>query len=129
MLSNTKWGANKESLIHVYPATIKSKIDYGSIAYESAPKSYLQKLALLEKSAIRMAIGAFHTSPINSIYCEAEVITPEHRRMLLTIKYANSLSFKKHHPSFNKFFNIRYPNIQPTNKKYKPGANYRYKET
>ena len=39
------WGADRKILLRLYRALIWSKLDYGSIVYESARKSYLKKLA------------------------------------------------------------------------------------
>ena len=41
VLSNTSWGADRSTLLHLYRSLIRSKLDYGSIVYGSARKSYL----------------------------------------------------------------------------------------
>ena len=42
VLSNTSWGADRPTLLHLYRSLIRSKLDYGSVVYGSARKSCLQ---------------------------------------------------------------------------------------
>ena len=44
VLSHTSWGADRFTLLHLYRSLVRSKLDYGSIVYGSARKSYLQIL-------------------------------------------------------------------------------------
>ena len=41
VLSHTNWGADRTVLLQLYRSLIRSKLDYGSIVYGSARKSYL----------------------------------------------------------------------------------------
>ena len=41
VLSHTSWDADRTTLLHLYRSLIRSKLDYGSIVYGSARKSYL----------------------------------------------------------------------------------------
>ena len=40
VLSNTTWGDDQTTLLQLYRSLIRSKLDYGSIVYGSARKSY-----------------------------------------------------------------------------------------
>jgi len=44
VLANTSWGADQSTLLHLYRALIRSKLDYGCIVYGSARPSYLKML-------------------------------------------------------------------------------------
>lgn len=68
-LSHLTWGADKDSLLLIYKALILSRIDYGSIIYNSAKPNIKQILNPIHNQAIRLAIGAFRISPIDSILC------------------------------------------------------------
>ena len=72
VLSNTSWGADRSILLHLYRSLIRSKLDYGSIVYGSARKSYLQMLDTVHHQGLRLALGAFRTSPVTSLYVEAD---------------------------------------------------------
>ena len=66
-LSFSKWGADCKSLLRIYNALIKSKLDYGVEAYGSACKSTLERLNTIQNTALRIATGAFRTSPASSM--------------------------------------------------------------
>jgi len=38
VVSSTKWGIDKKTLLHLFHALIQSKLDYGSVVYGSACK-------------------------------------------------------------------------------------------
>ena len=44
VLSATEWGADSTILLQLYRALVRSKLDYGSIVYGSARKSYVKLL-------------------------------------------------------------------------------------
>ena len=58
VLSHTSWGADRTTLLHLYRSLIRSKLDYGSIVYGSARKSYLQMLDTVHNQGLRLALGA-----------------------------------------------------------------------
>ena len=55
-----------------YCSLIRSKLDYGSIVYGSARTSYLQKLDSMHHQGPSLAMGAFRTSPVSSLYVAAD---------------------------------------------------------
>ncbi|GFW33139.1 putative rna-directed dna polymerase from mobile element jockey-like protein [Trichonephila clavipes] len=66
VLANTYWGADRTSLLHLYRALIRSKLDYGSVVYSSACKSLLKVLDPVHHQALRLCLEAFRTSPVES---------------------------------------------------------------
>ena len=72
MLSHTSWGADLTTLLKLYRSLIQSKLDDGCIIYGSARKSYLQMLDPIQNQGLRLALGAFRTSPVSSLYVEAD---------------------------------------------------------
>ena len=58
VLSNTSWGADRSTLLHLYRSLIRSKLDYGSIVYGSARKSYLQMLDTVHHQGLRFGFGS-----------------------------------------------------------------------
>ncbi|GFW73636.1 putative rna-directed dna polymerase from mobile element jockey-like protein [Trichonephila clavipes] len=71
ILANTRWEADRTSLLRLYRALISSKLDYGSVVYSSACKSILKILDPVHHQALRLCLGAFRTSPVESLYAEA----------------------------------------------------------
>ncbi|GBN35016.1 hypothetical protein AVEN_183832-1 [Araneus ventricosus] len=67
ILSSSWYGAESSSLLKIYRALIRSKLDYGSAIYGSASKSTLRPLDTMHNQGLRLLIGAFRTSPI-SVY-------------------------------------------------------------
>ena len=72
MLSHTSWGADRTTLLKLYRSLVRSKLDYGCIIYGSARKSYLQMPDPIHNQGLRLALGAFRTSPVASLYVEAD---------------------------------------------------------
>lgn len=70
-VNGTSWGADKKCILRIYYSHIRSILDYGSIVYASASESNLKKLDPLQNQALRIATGAFRTSPIASILVES----------------------------------------------------------
>ena len=68
VVAHTDWGADRTVLLRLYRSLIRSKLDYGCIVYGSARKSYLQMLDPIHHQGLRLALGAFRTSPVNSLY-------------------------------------------------------------
>ena len=72
VLSRSSWGADQTTLLKLYRSLVRSKLDYGCIMYGSAQKSYLQMLDPKHNQGLRLALGAFRTSPVASLYVEAD---------------------------------------------------------
>ena len=68
VLSNTNWGGDRSVLLNLYRSLVRSKLDYGSIVYGSARISYLKCLDTIHHQGLRLALGAFRTSPVESLY-------------------------------------------------------------
>ena len=86
VVSRFDWGADSIVLLRLYRALVRSKLDYGSIVYGSARKSYIGMLDTVHHQGIRLSLGAFRTSPVKSLYVEAnEVIIQAQRTTVIAI--------------------------------------------
>jgi ribonuclease HI len=101
VLSNTNWGADRSSLIKIYYALIRSKLDYGCVVYGSARKSVLQRLNIIHHSALRLCSGAFRTSPVESLYVDCHEAPLNLRRNILSLHYFFRISAHANHPLKN----------------------------
>lgn len=102
-LSHLTRRAEKNSLILIYKAQILSRIDYGSRIYNSAKSNVKQILNPIHNQAIRRAIGAFRTSPINSILCIPGEPPLQIRRDRNILKYVTN-KLRSSHQSIYKLF-------------------------
>jgi len=71
VLAHTSWGADQETLLHLYRSLIRSKLDYGCIVYGSARGTYLRMFDPIQNHALRLCMGAYNTSPASSLCVEA----------------------------------------------------------
>ena len=111
VVSRFDWGADSIVLLHLYIALVRSKLDYGSIVYGSAHKSYIGMLDTVHHQGIRLSLGAFRTSPVESLYVEANEESLYRRRERLSLQYAIKLSSTPNNPTFDTVFRPKYSEI------------------
>ena len=73
-------GSRQKKIFNLYRTIVRSKLDYGCIVYGSARPSYLQTLDTIHHQGIRLALGAFRTSPADSLLVEANEPSLKDRR-------------------------------------------------
>ena len=81
------WGANRKVLLKLYRSLVCSKFDYGCVTYGSARQSYLRKLDSIHNHRLRLALGAFRISSLNSLYAEANEASLNLCRKKLSLQY------------------------------------------
>ncbi len=97
VLNGRAWGSDKKCLLRLYKVYIRSILNYGCIIYSSASTSVLNRLNTIQNQALRIASGAFITSPISSIHAETTTIPlPAHRNMQILSYYFKLQSQSKH---------------------------------
>ena len=87
VVAHLKWGGNRDTLLMLYRAIVSSKFDYGCIVYGTASNTNLRQLDSIHNSGLRLALGAFCTSPVSSLYTEANKAPLEERRLKLSMHY------------------------------------------
>ena len=105
LLSHSDWGGDKKSLLNLYRSLIRSKLDYICIIYGSARKSYLKKLDTIHHQGLLLALGAFRSSPVQSLYSEAQEPSLYDRRKKLSLQYVTKLASNPNNPVYNDIFN------------------------
>jgi len=94
------WGAEIASLLHMYKALIKSRLDYGSVAYGSASETSLKQLDVIQARALRICIWAVRTSPVCAIQVETGKMPLGLRRKQLLVNYwVNLIGHEGIHPT------------------------------
>ena len=71
----------------LYQAIVRSELDYGCIVYGSASNTDLWQLDSIHNSGLRLALGAFCTSSVSSLYTEANKALLEECRLKLSMHY------------------------------------------
>ena len=107
----TSWGADRTTLLKLYRSLVRSKLYYGCIIYGSARKTYLQMLDPTHNQGLRLALGAFRTSPVASLYVEAEEPSSYSRREKLSLQYAMRLAANPSNPAHEVTFPPNYVDL------------------
>ena len=56
VVAHTKWGGDRDTLLLLYRALVRSKLDYGCIVYGTASASNLQRLDSIQNTGLRLAL-------------------------------------------------------------------------
>lgn len=108
VLSHKSWGADRVCLLRIYRAVVRSTLDYGCIVYGSAKATTLKMLDPIHHQGIRLATGAFRTSPVLSLYAEANEWSLERRRLFLSVQYSLRIRSSPNNPVHSIIQNIQY---------------------
>ena len=106
VFSRTEWGADQTTLLKLYRSLVRSKLDYGCIFYGSASKTALAKLDPVHNQSLRLSLGAFFSSPVESVKAHAPPL--EIRREKLALQYILKLKANPGNPAYNVVFNPKY---------------------
>ena len=87
VVAHLKWGGDRDTLLMLYRAVVRSKLDYGCIVYGTTANANLRPLDSIHNTGLRLALGAFCTSPVSSLYTEANEAPLEERRLKLSMHY------------------------------------------
>ena len=110
-ISHTSWGFRSNYTSQAVSSLVRSKLDYGYIIYGSARKSYLQMLDPIHNQGLRLALGAFRTSPVASLYVEADEPSLYSRREKLSLQYAIRLAANPSNPAHEVTFPPNYVDL------------------
>ena len=105
VVGHTDWGADRTVLLRLYRSLGRSKLDYACIVWGSACKSYLQVLNTIHHQGLRISLGAFRTSPVESLYVETGEPSLKTRRKKLSMNYVLKLKSNPKNPAYDCVFN------------------------
>ena len=86
LLTGSKWGADKSTMVILYKTLIRSVLDYGCVVYHSASDTVLQKLDVIQSQSLRLCSGALYCTPVNALEVDCGVPPLELRRKYLALK-------------------------------------------
>ena len=104
-LSHTTWGADRETLLKLYKATVFPILEYGSQIYSLASNSVLKSLDPVHHLGLRLATGAFRSSPTPSVIVESGDLPLEYRLKISTM--CRALKLKEGPSPMRKIFSER----------------------
>ena len=111
VLAHTDWGASTKTLLKLYRALVRSKLDYGCIVYRNASETDLKTLDVIHNQGIRLCLGAFRSSPVESLYVEANEPPLQERRLELLMKYGLRIKCNRSNPAYDSVFNLQYKEL------------------
>ena len=86
-LTSYQWGAHQDTLLHLYRLLVRSRLDYGSIVYNSAAPHILKRIDTLVQDNLRIISGCFRSTPVQSLYVLLDELPLTERRNLMSLKY------------------------------------------
>ena len=104
VVAHTEWGGGRTVLLQLYQALIRSKLDYGCMAYGSAHPSYIKKLNPIQNQGLRLPLEL----PLDL------------RREKLSLQYAMKVAANPLNPAYQCVFENEYTEIFEG----KPNAKY-----
>ena len=87
VVAHLKWGGDRDTLLMLYRTIVRSKLDYGCIVYGTTSNTNFRQLDSIHNAGLRLVLGAFCTSPVSSMYTEANEAPLEERRLKLSMNY------------------------------------------
>jgi len=100
-VGHTDWGADRIVLLRLYRSLVHSKLDYGGIVYGLARRSILKQLDPIHHQGLRIALGAFRTSPAQSLYIKAHEPSLTTCRLKLSLNYVLKLKSLPENPAYS----------------------------
>ena len=108
IIARTNRRGSKETLLELYRSLIRSRFDYGCFIYGAARKTYMKELNTIHHRGLRLALGAYSTSPVESPYTEADEPLLTLRREKLVLQYSTKLKSCPFNPIYDCTFNLKY---------------------
>jgi hypothetical protein len=87
ILANTKHGPSIESLVIIYKALVRSRIDYGIMVFGSPNQVRENKLETIQNSFMRIILGAPKSTPIKEMLLELNLQPLKTRKTWLSGRY------------------------------------------
>ncbi|XP_072398117.1 uncharacterized protein [Diabrotica undecimpunctata] len=97
-LAYHQWRVEEKVLLRIYRTLIRSRLDYGSILYISASDTDLKSLNTIHNTSLRFSLGAFKSSPSESLYIESSEPPLFIRGQRLLLSYFSRISANPKNP-------------------------------
>ena len=104
VLTKHKQGLTTATLMALFKTTMRSKVNYGMIAYGSAAKTNLAKIDVVLRRALRLILGAAKSTPVEHLYAELGFEPLIAKREWLSARYATRLGQKPLNSAYGSAF-------------------------
>ena len=104
VVSNNDWGGDRTVLLRLYRALVRSKLDYGCFIYGEACKSYISLLDPIQNQGLRLSLGAFRTSPAQSLCVEANELPLHLRREKFALQFVTKIAANPNNAVYDTIF-------------------------
>ena len=98
-LSGTEWGASKACLLTMYKALIRSLLDYGAIALETAIDSAKSRFDQVQATALKICCGSARGTALSALQNECGELPLDLSRHRQQLRYAIKVKSTENHPS------------------------------
>lgn len=112
-LSHHDWGGDRTTLLRLYKAYIRSKLEYGAVIYGLASTVVLASLEPVHNEALRICLGAFRSSPIPSLLAETGEPSLALRRDQLMLQFYAHILTRPQLPTAMSMLNVPLANAPP----------------
>ena len=99
-LATARPGPSMQTLLLLFKSLVRSKIDYGLIAYGSASNTNLQRIDVAVRAILRVILGARSSVPIEILYVDLGLESVAERRKWLATTYIVNLGHKPHNSAY-----------------------------
>lgn len=121
MLAHSKYGSDRKTLLKIHTTMVLPVLDYGNLVYSTANKNLINTINAVHNAGIRLATGAFRTSPIDSVMADAEQTPLQIRREKQLLFYATKILSSDKHVLYDLFQNQqKYTKLRNKNHNYQP---------
>ena len=97
-MTGQSWGCSKKTLMLFYRCSIRSVIEYGCEAFDSATSSSKTRLDRLQYSALKSACGAMTSTSLAALQVECGELPLDLRRKMLIANFASKTKTIFDHP-------------------------------
>ena len=98
-LSGKGCGADRSVLLRIYKSLIRPILDYACTIYDGPQNKSVETLEAVQNECLRIATGAFRTSPVMPLLVDADILPLKLRRYELTLRYSVKVRHRDSHPS------------------------------
>jgi hypothetical protein len=107
ILTNTKHGPSIDSLVIMYKALVRSRIDYGIMVAGTSSQNRQKKIEAIQNGIMRIILGAPQSTPIKEMLLELDLQPITTRKSWLSGRYLIRVDKQPNHPMHQPCYNLR----------------------